>query len=384
MIRLLVIFLCLGFWCNCFAQEPLASTIKSDRNPTQTNEDIETLTSSVIYDTTSDKEKLWAIFKYVTDNISYDKAAYNHGIRRINKNNVDVLRRKKAVCWGYAELIREMCSYAGITCLSISGYARDLQVPSRSFEKANHAWNAVKLGGEWFLLDATWASGIASGEDYFMSVYGVDYFLTPPSLFIKNHFPLLPMWQLLSCPLSLEEFYAESEVRRKSCSFKYNKQINKFLKLSKLEQEAQAITVAYRMNRSKKNRMLLGHALVDIAIEKKEAGEEYFEADQEEYAIEQLEASRQLFEIAKEYCEFYDWQEYAYVFTSINLVQAYYMLYEHDLERYPFLLYQFEETRLLFEKSDVDTYVKKHVYQLIDDYKVVLENAISLGSLISP
>jgi len=369
MIRLALLLCSLIFSSALAAQELEESLVNREHEQVVDSLNIERLTNRLIASARTENAKFWAIFKYVTENISYDTRAYNSNVRRINKTNLDVLRRKKAVCWGYSELIREMCTYAGIMCQSISGYARDLQVPSRPFEKANHAWNAVRLNGEWFLLDATWASGIKSEEDYFMSVYGVDYFLTPPSLFIKNHFPMLPMWQLLSCPLSLEQFYAESEVGQESCSFNYNKKIDQFLKLSKLEQEAQAITVAYRMNRSKKNRNLLGHALVDIAIEKKEAGEAFFEADQEEHAIEQLEASRQLFEIAREYVDFYPWQEYAYVFTSINLVQAYYFLYEYSPDQYQFVLSQFEETRALFEKSEVDLSVKKHVYELIADYK---------------
>ncbi|MFT4565854.1 MAG: hypothetical protein ACI9FN_000807 [Saprospiraceae bacterium] len=364
--------------CSIRGQSTTTILENIDIAPNLPSIDIASFTHDLVSNADTDKDKIWTIYKYVIDHISYDKSAYKNGIRRINRNNSDVLRRKTAVCWGYSELIREMCSYAGIKCLSISGYARDLQIPSRSFEKANHAWNAVRLNGEWFLLDATWASGISSEEDYFMSVYGVDYFLTPPALFIKNHFPLLPMWQLLSCPLSLEEFYAESDVRRESCSFKYNRHINKFLELSNLEQEAQTITIAYRMNRSQKNRKLLGHALVDIAIEKKEAGEEYFEANQEEFAIEQLEASLQLFEIASEYCKLYPWQEYAYVITSINLVQAYYFLYDEDIDRYPFILSQFLESRLLVEKSNMDIIVKEHAYKSIDRYIEILVETISL------
>lgn len=368
--------------CNAqskdLAKEGLGTSYNSFSNV------VKELTDSLIIKAHTDKEKLSEIYKYVINNISYDKSAYKNGLRRINKSNLDVLRRKKAVCWGYSELIREMLTHADILCYSVTGYAIDLELPIRPFEKANHAWNAVRLDGTWHLLDATWDSGLGSEEDYFMSIYDVDYFLTPPSLFIKNHFPLLPMWQLLSCPISLEEFYAQSEIRLDKCSFNYNGEIKEFQKLSKLEQEAQVVTVAYRMNRSKKNRTLLGHALVDIAIEKKENGEMYFESDQEEFAIEELEAARQLFEIANEYCDFYPWQEYAKVFTAINLVQAYYFLYEDDLVRYPFVLSQFKDTRHLFEQSNIDVYVKKHVYQLIDDYTSKINKVILDGVSLSP
>lgn len=340
---------------------------------TDESNDIQGLALKLIEGCADDRERLWRIYDYVTSSISYDNEAYQNGFRRINKDSRDVLRRKKAVCWGYSELMREICTYAGLRCVTITGYARDLTLPNRSFENANHAWNAVLLDGHWHLLDATWGSGILSGEDYFSSVYGVDYFLTPPSLFVKNHYPLLPMWQLLSCPVSLESFYAGTMVVRRDCNFNFNKAIKEYLSMSRLEQEAQTLTIAYRMNRSQKNRKLLGHALVDIATDLKEKGDMLFEVGKKYEAIEQLESALRMFEIARAYCDFYPWQEYGYVFTAINLAQAYYDLYLDDPERVQFVYNQMERTWALFDSSHVDIQVKSHIHMRIREFQADLE-----------
>ena len=105
---------------------------------------VENLTRTLIDSTQGDKARLDAIYQYIIHNISYDTNAYKGKQRRINRTSVDVLRRKKAVCWGYAELIREMCTYADIQSYTITGYSKELPFPARSLENANHAWNAVQ------------------------------------------------------------------------------------------------------------------------------------------------------------------------------------------------------------------------------------------------
>lgn len=53
----------------------------------------------------------------------------------------------KAVCEGYAKLFQYLCYRTGIQATQISGIA----------DGGGHMWNAVKLDGDWYELDATWA-----------------------------------------------------------------------------------------------------------------------------------------------------------------------------------------------------------------------------------
>jgi transglutaminase/protease-like cytokinesis protein 3 len=49
-----------------------------------------------------------------------------------------------------------------------------------------HAWNQVKIEGDWYNVDATWAGSIGKGKIY----YG--YFCAPDSVFSRDHWPEKP------------------------------------------------------------------------------------------------------------------------------------------------------------------------------------------------
>lgn len=68
-----------------------------------------------------------------------------------------------------------------------------------------HAWNAVKISGEWRLLDVTWDAGYVTGET-FEKRYQTEYFLTPPAVFGVNHFPQMDSWQLRSPAITRGDF----------------------------------------------------------------------------------------------------------------------------------------------------------------------------------
>ncbi len=268
-------------------------------------------------------ERVRAIYRHVIKAIDYDHAAYRDGRRRINRNNDDVLRRNRAVCWGYSELIRSMCEASGINCHTVSGYARDSFAPQSAYEKANHAWNAVQIDGLWYLLDATWGSGLLSGDTYFSITDGIDYFLSSPELFIHSHFPLMSMWQLLSCPVKYSEFLpAQFPLQQESCSYNFASRIEQFGGLNFYDQQIMIMREAYDINPTQTNKKQIGHALVDVAIQHKELGDEYLESDSVELAVEELEAATRIFDLARHYCHFYPWQNVAMVYSYANLAQA--------------------------------------------------------------
>ena len=107
---------------------------------------------------------------------------------------------------------------AGIPVKTISGFAKGYGYsPMEPFSvkgKTNHAWNAVQISGKWYLLDCTWGAGnVDSKTKDFKKVLKDFYFLTEPKQFITDHFPYMDnnleesqKWQLLSKPVSLEEF----------------------------------------------------------------------------------------------------------------------------------------------------------------------------------
>lgn len=177
----------------------------------------------------SEKEKARAIFIWLTDNIDYDIAKFkrqqsNPKREKIFANSraeLEEIRRKKhhdmakkafrtgkGVCEDYSYLFQFMCEHIGIEAEFIPGYGRfSPSTINKMHRGSNHAWNAVKLEGNWYLLDATWAAGstdIRAGK--FKKEYKEGLFMTPPERFILSHFPDDPAWQLLDDPVQLDEF----------------------------------------------------------------------------------------------------------------------------------------------------------------------------------
>ena len=173
----------------------------------------------------TDVEKIRSIFRWITENIAYRTRNYL-GSRKGAKHLFDeepedtlsaslnerialeVLRKKEAVCDGYARLFKILCDHAGIRSEIITGYARTNMNRMGEQFKSNHRWNAVLVDSSWYLLDATWASGyITYSSDQFVKAYDDYYFMTPPEDFIRDHYPEDSRWTLLANPPTLREFY---------------------------------------------------------------------------------------------------------------------------------------------------------------------------------
>jgi transglutaminase/protease-like cytokinesis protein 3 len=107
---------------------------------------------------------------------------------------------------GYARILDEMCAEAGIPSRTISGYARSTRSEIGQV-RMNHAWNAVKLNGQWYLCDPTWASGFVDIErKKFVRSFDAAYFLADPSIFAVHHYPADPSWLLLYPRPTLKKF----------------------------------------------------------------------------------------------------------------------------------------------------------------------------------
>ena len=75
--------------------------------------------------------------------------------------------------------------------MTITGTSKTILTHIGKLPKASdHAWNAVKVGETWRLIDVTWASGIANLETgKMMQQFNDAYFFTQPAIFFLNHFP---------------------------------------------------------------------------------------------------------------------------------------------------------------------------------------------------
>jgi transglutaminase-like putative cysteine protease len=145
--------------------------------------------------------RLKAVHDWVADRVAYDAESYL--AHRYGPQDAEsVFSSRLSVCAGYANLMQAMGRAAGLEVVYLSGDAR---TQGNDLSGQGHAWNAARIDGKWYLLDATWDSGYLGGSR-FRKRYSTEYFLTPPRIFNLDHLPDDAKWQLLEKPLSRGEF----------------------------------------------------------------------------------------------------------------------------------------------------------------------------------
>src|SRR4051812_26477875 len=103
-----------------------------------------TLSKLLTANDTTDLQKVKSIFRWVTDNIAYNVRSFQNrtnayspdywlekdddtsaALKPLNERVAEmVLKRRTAVCDGYARLFKSLCDYSGIKCEIITGYAK--------------------------------------------------------------------------------------------------------------------------------------------------------------------------------------------------------------------------------------------------------------------
>lgn len=241
--------------------------------PDNVQNDVEKLTNYLIEPANTDLEKIRAFYVWIADNIEYDvKLFFSSIIPTEEITAVDVLKSGKSVCQGYSELFKTMCEISGITCYIIPGYSKGYGWnPNRSFHTSDHAWNAVKINNEWKLLDVTWASGYLNEKNMFEKKFEEKFFLTAPEKFVFDHLPSNPMWQLLDCPVTIDEFRKDSTeikqiIANKEKCFSYRDSIAYFETLNPSEQQLKSALSAYYFNADLTDDV--GFAYMNFAYEK--------------------------------------------------------------------------------------------------------------------
>jgi len=162
-----------------------------------------------------DFHKVKILHDWLADNIAYDVESFFSGAD-VDSSPASTLKRRKGVCYGYAGLMVQMCELAGIPCERISGYGRGYGFAvgrTENIGDTNHAWNAVRIGGRWYLVDVTWDAGHV-GKRAYKKEYYTTYLFMKPRQFVFSHLPSDNKWQLLSSPISAEQFADLPYLRR--------------------------------------------------------------------------------------------------------------------------------------------------------------------------
>lgn len=166
---------------------------------------------SLITELTSEKnviDRIWIIYYWISQNIRYDIDADFSSNNRHQKAE-DVFRTGKSTCEGYASIFKTLCDALVIPCEKISGYAKDynFKIAQPNFSQTNHTWNAVQIHGKhWYLIDSAWGTGYIDGNHEYKKDLKPHYFLAQPEHMIYNHLPEESRWQLLTKPISMDDY----------------------------------------------------------------------------------------------------------------------------------------------------------------------------------
>ncbi len=273
----------------------------------------------------TDLDKIKLIHGFVTQYMDYDTSDLKLGHSPAYTSMREVVERGKATCWGFSQLVTDLARTSGLEGHTVVGYVRDPYDQPGTTAFPDHAWNVVQIDGIYRLYDATWGRLVLQSADAFTRRYGTQYFLTPPEYFIKNHFPVLAFWQLLSCPVSFKSFSLSDTVSvERDCDRVYSfvDSISRFLSLPVLQQSWQEHQQAYRDNPSLNNRNAMGHSAVDIALAAKEKADSLLSLNDLDQAIAQYEIGLSMFAQADATTTLFAWQVEAYAYCHLNLAQT--------------------------------------------------------------
>lgn len=122
----------------------------------QIDAEVKSVVEEIISEDMTELEKEFAINQYLCDTAEYDMAALENAEENdfavVDEEFNDsftpygVLLNKTGVCSSYAGAFKLLAEEAGLECIMVTGYL-DGNLP--------HAWNKVKIDGQWRIVDST-------------------------------------------------------------------------------------------------------------------------------------------------------------------------------------------------------------------------------------
>ncbi|MFT5511894.1 MAG: hypothetical protein ACI8SE_000288 [Bacteroidia bacterium] len=190
----------------------VSSQIKLHRSYFSNRGNVAKLAQQINGTAMSDSERVANVHFWITHHVKYDAKRYARGQTK-NQETSDVLRRRKTLCSGYANLFQDLCVQSGVNAIVINGYSKNAMVDAcDTAYLPDHAWNKVEIDQSWYNVDDTWDAGyieyfktsflrrlgasITNGwiepikyKPHFIKQPQNQFFLSPENNFAVTHFP---------------------------------------------------------------------------------------------------------------------------------------------------------------------------------------------------
>lgn len=165
---------------NLEGENYLAKSFYNKQSVDVVTEMLETVKSniegSIIEETTYNKIK--SVHDYLIKTVSYDQSLSKDNIYNI----YGALINKEAVCEGYSKAFKYIMDDFGIPCVIACGVGQNSNGQTES-----HAWNYVRIDGNWYAIDCTWDDPVIVGNGRVSDSVYTKYFLKGSNDFFVDH-----------------------------------------------------------------------------------------------------------------------------------------------------------------------------------------------------
>lgn len=143
----------------------------------------------------TEQEKQLYIHDFICQNVRYDKLKkeYSHEI-------IGPLGNGVGVCEGIAKSVKILCDALGIWCMiAISEANKEKGI------KYRHAWNIMRIGGQYYHFDATFDNSLSKDE-----IIRYDYVNLSDKQIFRDHEPVI--WKVPACTDGDHFYYKEKKI----------------------------------------------------------------------------------------------------------------------------------------------------------------------------
>ena len=108
----------------------------------------------------SDIEAAYMVYKWEYENLKYDCYTFNRDLDKIDYSEDGTYNSGVGACEGFTRLFTRFCEAMNIEAYQVDGLCKESNFnPERPPDDIYHSWNAIKIDGNFYLIDPTWGIG---------------------------------------------------------------------------------------------------------------------------------------------------------------------------------------------------------------------------------